>query len=154
MGIQRKPQKSLLELIENQPGKGGLRSLLNPSPHLLCQSPLLMLLHQPFLLGLNRWTLRGGESRRVKTWWKLEDFVQPAKKRLNELQSSKKSATPLVEEQKGEIFSPQHPKLGSQHPCLAVSSWWMTSQSGTSMGALDAMSLQIWSRLYCYPEIC
>ena len=35
MGIQRKPQKSLLELIENQPGKGGLRSLLNPSPHLL-----------------------------------------------------------------------------------------------------------------------
>ena len=23
MGIQRKPQKSLLELIENQPGKGG-----------------------------------------------------------------------------------------------------------------------------------
>ena len=25
MGIQRKPQKSLLELIENQPGKGGPR---------------------------------------------------------------------------------------------------------------------------------
>ena len=49
-------------------------------------------------------------------WWKLEDFVLPAKKRLNELQSSKKSTMPPAEEQKGEIFSPQHPKLGSQHP--------------------------------------
>ena len=39
-------------------------------------------------------------------WWKLEDFVEPAKKRLNELQISKKSATPLAEEQKGQIFRP------------------------------------------------
>ena len=54
-------------------------------------------------------------------WWKLEDFVQPAKKRLNELRSSKKSATLPVEEQKGEIFSPQNPKLGSQYPCSTVS---------------------------------
>ena len=46
-------------------------------------------------------------------WWKLEDFVESAKKRLNELQSSKKSATPPAEEQKGEIFNPQNPKLGS-----------------------------------------
>ena len=63
IGIQRKPQKSLLELIENQPGKGGggLGSLLNPSSHLLRQSPPLVLLHQPFPLGLNRWTLKGGE---------------------------------------------------------------------------------------------
>ena len=35
MGIQRKPQKSLMELIEDQPGRGDLGSLLNPSFHLL-----------------------------------------------------------------------------------------------------------------------
>ena len=51
----------------------------------------------------------------------LEDFVPPTKKRLNELRSSKKSTMPPAEEQKGEIFSPQHPKLGSQHPCSVVS---------------------------------
>ena len=67
MGIQRKPQKSLLELIENQPRKGGLGSLLNPSFHLLCRSPLLVLLSQPCPLRLNRLTLRGGGSRRAKT---------------------------------------------------------------------------------------
>ena len=30
MGIQRKPQKSLMELIENQPGKGGPRKSVQP----------------------------------------------------------------------------------------------------------------------------
>ena len=30
MGIQRKPQKSLLELIENQPGKWGLGKFAQP----------------------------------------------------------------------------------------------------------------------------
>ena len=43
---------------------------------------------------------------------RLEDLVQPVKRRLNELRSSKKSATPPVEKQKGQIFSPQNPKLG------------------------------------------
>ena len=32
MGIQRKPQKSLLELIENQPRKGGLEKSAQPKP--------------------------------------------------------------------------------------------------------------------------
>ena len=100
---------------------GGLGSLLNPSSHLLRQSPPLVLLHQPFPLGLNRWTLRGGKSRRARTWWKLEDFVQPAKKRLNELRSSKTLATLPAKEQKGRTFSSQSPKPGSQLPCLVVS---------------------------------
>ena len=40
MGIQRKPQKSLLELIENQPGKGGLGKSAQPKlPPPLPKSP-------------------------------------------------------------------------------------------------------------------
>ena len=40
MGIQRKPQKSLLELIENQPGKGGPRKFAQPKlPPLSPKSP-------------------------------------------------------------------------------------------------------------------
>ena len=40
MGIQRKPQKSLLELIENQPGKGGPgKSALPKLPPLSPKSP-------------------------------------------------------------------------------------------------------------------
>ena len=40
MGIQRKPQKSLLELIENQPGKGGLGKSAQPKlPPPLLKSP-------------------------------------------------------------------------------------------------------------------
>ena len=66
MGIQRKPQKSLMELIENQQAKGDLGSLFNPNFHLPHRSFLSVLLNQPVPLGLNRWTLRGGESRRAK----------------------------------------------------------------------------------------
>ena len=40
MGIQRKPQKSMLELIENQPGKGGPgKSALPKLPPLSPKSP-------------------------------------------------------------------------------------------------------------------
>ena len=67
MGIQRKPQKSLLELIENQPGKGepgkSTQSRLPPPPP---RSPPRA--PQPTLpSGLNRLTLRGGENRRART---------------------------------------------------------------------------------------
>ena len=41
MGIQRKPQKSLMELIENQPGKRGPRKSIQPKfPPLPSKSPL------------------------------------------------------------------------------------------------------------------
>ena len=41
MGIQRKPQKSLMELIENQPGKGGPGKSVQPKlPPLPPKSPL------------------------------------------------------------------------------------------------------------------
>ena len=41
MGIQRKPQKSLMELIENQPGKGGPGKSIQPKlPPPLPKSPL------------------------------------------------------------------------------------------------------------------
>ena len=48
MGIQRKPQKSLLELIKNQPGKGGLGKFAQPklpppSPKSPLRAPLLTL---------------------------------------------------------------------------------------------------------------
>ena len=54
MGIQRKPQKSLMELIENQPGKGDLGSLFNLSFHLFRRSLLLLLLNQIDPLGPNK----------------------------------------------------------------------------------------------------
>ena len=41
MGIQRKPQKSLMELIENQPGKGGPGKSVQPKlPPPSLKSPL------------------------------------------------------------------------------------------------------------------
>ena len=43
------------------------------------------------------------------------------KRRLNELQSIKKLAKYLAEVWKRQIFSPQSPRLGSQHLCLVVS---------------------------------
>ena len=43
----------------------------------------------------------------------MGDLVPLVKKRLNKLQSSKKLAKSLAEVQKGQIFSPQGPKLGS-----------------------------------------
>ena len=46
----------------------------------------------------------------------MENFVQPAKKKLNELRSSKKSATLPAEKQKGQTFNSQSPKPGSQLP--------------------------------------
>ena len=67
MGIQRKPKKSLMKLIEDQPRRGDLGSLLNPSFHLLRRSLLLVLLSQPCPLGPNRLIRRGGESRKAKT---------------------------------------------------------------------------------------
>ena len=66
MGIQRKPQRSLQELLESQPGRGRLEGLLN-------QNFLLPLLSPPFVplshhspLGLSNLTLRGEESPRAR----------------------------------------------------------------------------------------
>ena len=66
MGIQRKPQRSLQELLESQPGRGEARNLLSPSFHLLHPGLLLALLGHPCPPRPNRLTLSEGGNRRVK----------------------------------------------------------------------------------------
>ena len=78
MGVQRKPQRSLMELIENQPRKGLI---------------LLLLLINLNQLDLNLLIQKGGGSRQGNMWLRLEDLVRPVKTRPNELRSNKRSAT-------------------------------------------------------------
>ena len=66
IGIQRKPQRSLQELLESQPGRGEARNLLSPSFHLLHPGLLLAFLNHPYHPEPNRLILRGGGNRRVK----------------------------------------------------------------------------------------
>ena len=70
MGVQRKPQRSLMELIENQPRKGLI---------------LLLLLTNLNQLDLNLLIQKGEGSRQGKMWLRLEDLVRPVKTRPNEL---------------------------------------------------------------------
>ena len=70
MGVQRKPQRSLMELIENQPRKGLI---------------LLLLLTNLKQLDLNLLIQKGGGSRQGKLWLRLEYLVRPVKTRPNEL---------------------------------------------------------------------
>ena len=66
MGIQRKPQRSLQELLESQPGGGRLEGLPNPSFLPLLPNPLLVPLGQLLHLGLNNLIQRGEGSPRVR----------------------------------------------------------------------------------------
>ena len=67
MGIQRKPQRSLQELLESQPGRGEAGRPTQPK---LPPPPLLNLLLVPLNhllpLGLNNLTLRGEGSLRER----------------------------------------------------------------------------------------
>ena len=121
MGIQRKPQKSLQELLESQSGGEKLGSLLSLSFLLLHPSLPLVLLSHLFPPRLNMLTLRGGRNQRVRRQWRQEELVPPMKKRLTGRQSSRKLVMPPAEERRGKIFNSQSPKHGFQLPCLVVS---------------------------------
>ena len=121
MGIQRRPQKSLMELIEDQPGRGGPGKLAPPklSPPLPKSPPPAP---QPTLLSRTEQAdLKRKGEQKGKDVMETGDLVPLAKRRLNELRSSKKLAKYLAEVRKGQIFSPQSPKLAFQHLCLVVS---------------------------------
>ena len=68
MGIQRKPQRSLQELLESQPGRGeagrSTQPKLPPPPP---KSPPLVPLSHLFPLGFSNLTLRGEGSPRART---------------------------------------------------------------------------------------
>ena len=85
MGIQRKPQKSLMELIEDQPRRGAPGKSTQPK---LPPPPQPSLSSRPELADPKR-----KRGQKVKTWWRPGDLVQLVKTRLNELRSSKKLAT-------------------------------------------------------------
>ena len=66
MGIQRKPQRSLQELLESQPGRGEARRSTQPKlPPPPPKSPLVPLSHLP-PLGLSNLTLRGEGSPKAR----------------------------------------------------------------------------------------
>ena len=69
MGIQRKPQRSLQELLESQPVRGEVGRSAQPKlppPHPPPPNLLTVPLSHPLLPGLNNLTLRGGGSLRAK----------------------------------------------------------------------------------------
>ena len=108
IGIQRKPQKSLMELIENQPGKGGpgksAQSKLPPPPP---KSPLRA--PQPTLPSR---TKQADPKRRREQ--KGKDVIEigrthPTSEEEVNRTAKQQSVTPLAEEQKGRIFSLHNP---------------------------------------------
>ena len=121
MGVQRKPQRSRMELIENHPGKGAPgRSTQSqippppaksppPAPH---QPP-----HQSQPVRPEPVDLKREGSRKGKTWLMLENPIRPGKKRLNELRSSKRSAIHHNEVWRGRTLSLLSHKPGFWYPC-------------------------------------
>ena len=106
MGIQRKPQKSLLELIENQPGKGGPGKSTQPKlPPPPLKSPVRA--SQPTLLSrIEQANSKRRREQRGKDMMVTGRSRPTSEKEAQRAASSKKSTTPPVEEQKGRIFSP------------------------------------------------
>lgn len=119
MGVQRKPQSSLIELIENQPGKGASRKSTQsqippPLPNLL-----LLLLTNLNQSDLNMMIQKGKGSREGKMWLRPEEPVRPGKTRPSELRSSKRSATHHNGACRGRKLSLRSHEPGSQHACTA-----------------------------------
>ena len=69
IGIQRKPQKSLMELIEDQPGRGGPGKFAQPKlpPPPPRSPPSAPQPSYPCPLGLNKLIRRGRESKKART---------------------------------------------------------------------------------------
>ena len=94
MGIQRKPQKSLMELIEDQPrrgapGKSTQPKLPPPPPKSPLPPPQPSLPSRPEPADPKRKRKQKGKE----TWWRSGDLIQLVKTRLSELRSSKRLAT-------------------------------------------------------------
>ena len=121
MGIQRKSKRSLLDLIESQPGKDAPRKsaqpqLPSPPPKLpplilshLCHSKLSSLIQ------------RGRKSKKAKTCWMLGDSALCLKKSPNGLQSNKRLYKRGREAQRGERVRHLSLRLDFQLPCSMVS---------------------------------
>ena len=121
MGIQRKPQHSLQELLESQPRRGEAGKSAQPKlPHAPPKSP-----HRapqpPPPSWMNKLTLRGEGNQRARSRWNLEDFVLPLKKRHTGQLSNKEPVRPPAENQKGAMFRCPSPEHGSQPQCSEVS---------------------------------
>ena len=138
MGIQRKPQKSPLELIENQPGRGepgkSTQSRLPPPPP---RSPPRA--SQPTLPSRT-------EHVDLKRRWEQngKNVIETGRP----CPTSEEDAHRAVKQQKVN----HAPKPSSQLPCLVVNPWWMMHQSGTSMGALEVTSPRLWSKPFCFQK--
>lgn len=88
MGIQRKSKKSLLELIESQPGKGApSESSLSKLPPPPPKAPLPPV--QPSLpRRVEPADPKGKERGRERRWWMLEDPTQPPRTSPSEWRSN------------------------------------------------------------------
>ena len=121
MGIQRKPQRSLQELLESQPGRGEARKSAQPklpppppkSPPRAPQPPPPSRIEQADLK--RRREPKGKETmepRRLRF---------PLKKRHTGQLSNREPARPPAEDQRGAMLRCPSPEHGSQPRCLEVS---------------------------------
>ena len=153
MGIQRKPQRSLQELLESQPGRGESRKSAQPR---LPPPPLRSPPRAPQPTLPSRTEQVDPKKRRER---KGKDIIETRRPRLTSEEEAhraakqQKLAMPPAEEQKGQTASSQSLRHGFQLPCLVVSPRWMMHQSRTSMEALGITSPRLWSKLFCFPKI-
>ena len=123
MGIQRKNQRSLMDMIESQPerdapGKSAQPKLPPPPPKSPLPPPQPPVPHRPDPADPKK----KRESRKEKRQQKLGDLVLLKKMRPRELQSNKRLPKPCREGQRGGVISLQKLRLGFQPPCSMVNS--------------------------------
>ena len=137
MGIQRKPQRSLMELIENQPGKNvpgkptqsQILSLPTRSPPPTPHQPL-----QP--VRADAAELKRRRELKGKDVVDAESPVRPRRRMPSELQNSRKLAILLNKARRGLTFNLLSHKHGCQHPCTVGSPYEMMHLLRTSTVAL------------------
>ena len=153
MDIQRKPQRSLQELLESQPGRGEVGKSSQPKlPPPPPRSPPRA--SQPTLPFKTEYV----DPKKMREH-KGKDVIETGRPHP----SNEEKAHRVTKQQKT-IHAPnwgaervnsqfQSPKHGFQLPCLVVSPWWMTHQSETLIGALGVTSPRLWSKPFCFLKI-
>ena len=128
MGIQRKPQKSLLELIENQPGRGEpgkstQPKLPPPSPRSPPRSPQPTLPSRTEQVDPKR--RREQKSKDIMETGRSHPTSEDEAYRAVKQQKVSHAPSRGVKRTDSQFPEPQAwlpaPKLGSQLPCLVVS---------------------------------
>ena len=114
MGIQRKPQHSLQELLESQPGRGEAGKSAQPKlPPVLPKSPPRAP-QPPPPSRFEQADPKRRRNQRARRRWNLGDLILPLKKSHTGQPSNRRPASPPAEDQKEAMFRCLSPKHGSQ----------------------------------------